>query len=39
MDDLNTDNIYQTLISYNLEKYRKLNKVYKEEIELYNSKM
>lgn len=38
MDDLNTDNIYQTLISYNLEKYPKLNKVYKEEIELYNSK-
>ena len=38
LDDLNTDNIYQTLISYNLEKYPKLNSVYKEEIELYNSK-
>lgn len=38
LDDLNKDNIYQTLISYNLKKYPKLNAVYKEEIELYNSK-
>jgi hypothetical protein len=37
MDDFNTDNIYQTLLSYNLEKYPKLNSIYKEQIDIYNN--
>jgi len=37
VDDFNTDNIYQTLLSYNLEKYPKLNSIYKEQIDIYNN--